>query len=514
MKKIILLITSLLLALALCLLFAACDDETTTPAASGATTTPAAGTTAAPASDGGTTPAPGTTAAPATDETTTPTVGERTPWELLGDAVVKTLTPGENAAYDALAAALAEGCTVDFSLVPNLGSAAAEGPVLPFDRFTGKMIAGKDGVYADVAFGLGQKTSNLRLQTTQNGLAFSSSVWDKVYGLTAEDLAALLGQFVGSANGAGSLLSADSSATLPFPVSIESVQALLAAIGEALPAEQSEQNGLVVITVSLTAEKLKTVVTKVNDVVKAHADLAALFPPMSDEELKETVDNIAGPGAITLTVTLNENETIRSAVLSSAGMEDIDANFTVALTMTENGGFTVDITNAENEKTSIAWTAAKEGDETTYSLTVETASAALAAPGVSVKLTLLTIVYNEKTGAYTVTVMIPATMTVEIAGKFSVSENDLTFALDTVNVTMYDGTEQVTSNDLQINLTVKVTAEHTLPAVPEVDANILEMSDEEGEAMIEALENDEIFGGVLAFFAALGESATPNPPIE
>lgn len=477
MKKIILLFTSLLLALALCVLFVACDDDTTTPEAGG---------------------------------TTEPTVDTRTPWELLKDAVIKTATPSGNAAYDALMAALADGRTVEFSLAPQSDTPAAEGQALPFDRFTGKAIGDKNGSYAEFVFGLGEKTGRFSLHTTPTGFAFTSSAWDKVYGISLDDIAKLIAE-AGETDDIPMWLFTVTEGT---QISEETVQALLGAVAETVPAEKSEQNGLVVITVTLTAEKLKALVPKINDVAKAHADFAAILPPMSDEEVKETVENIEGPGAITLTVTLNENETIRSAALAAEGMEDANENFAVALTMTENGGFTVDVTDAENGKTSIAWTVTKNGDETKYSLTVETSSTSLATSGVSVKLSLFTMVYNEKTGAYTATVTIPATMTVELAGSLSVSESALTFALNTVKITQYNGTEQVAQSVVTLNMTIKVTSEHTLPAVPAIDSNLATMTEEEVEAMGEALVNDEVFAGIIAFFGSLGESATPNPSIE
>ncbi len=476
MKKIILLFTSLLVALALCVLFVACDDDTTTPAAGG---------------------------------TTEPTVDTRTPWELLKDAVIKTATPSGNAAYDALMAALADGRTVEFSLAPQSNTSTAEGQTLPFDRFTGKAIGDKNGSYAEFVFGLGEKSCSLSLHTTPTGFAFTSSAWDKVYGISLDDIAKLIAE-AGETDDIPMWLFTAPTAQ----ISEKSVQALLDAVAEVIPAEKSEQNGLVVITVTLTSEKLKALVPKINDVIKANTDLAAVLPSMSDEEVKETVENIEGPGAYTLTVTLNENETIRSAALVAEGMEDANENFAVALTMTENGGFTVDVTDAENGKTSIAWTVTKNGDETTYNLTVETSSTSLATSGVSVKLSLFTMVYNEKTGAYTATVTIPATMTVELAGSLSISENALTFALNTVKITQYNGAEQVDQSVVTLNMTIKVTSEHTLPAVPAIDSNLATMTEEEVDAMGEALVNDEVFAGIIAFFGSLGESATPNPSIE
>lgn len=483
MKRIAMTLLVLLLASVLIVALVACDkEETSAPEGS-------SDSTSAPAGSNGT-----------AEDT-------RTPEELLNDALNKLGNGNDDLAR--LMTALESKGTVELSINPVLPAEMSSVGTLG-----GKITAIRDGAkgYLNMAFTMGENSSHISCITDGASIAFSSSVWNETYGMTTAELAAeiseMLKQIVAEIGG--------SEGELPLPsenavLSAETLRAIVEVFRKNVTLTKTvAEDQTVRLSVRIDTPVIKTIVTELGDLAKKDESIRAMLADIFGEEA--TLEEIlAGalkqidedPLTVTGEIVIGENDAIRSASMTVVAAEESNTT-SISLVIPQDGGFVLEIKAPDDMNVTIEKRVTVSGDDrkTQYAL-----------GGTSfggVTLTPVTLNYNTKTGAYSLVVAIPGQFSASLTGKYTCTSTSMEFTADTLKVTVSESPlEEGETVELRLGLSLKVTTEATVPAVPAFTP-INSLSDDEKQAILSAIAEDEVFGSLMEAIGAIGGGSQPG----
>ena len=434
-------------------------------------------------------------------ETTKP----ETPFEILLDAIDKTAASRTEEGSD-----IFERAQVGGSVAAKVTLPAG---ILPFTELNTAVYYGADKYAETISMKNGTSVLDLSLFLNGNTTVLSSSALSSAYGGTMQDVEELLSLITGgnaiSGNVTGSpalveALEGLMTNTMPLVEKYATVTPVLTEDDLTIKVEMTSANAALFIEEFIALAKADTafVAAFAATVSSAAGEPMTFYSFLAEIDIDTLIADMKAEKA---TVTADIKAT-RSRVIQSCHLivtETVDASDGTAPVTNEL--LSLKITLGTHGSLTLQLTAEEQNLYYDYDVTeTDTTRKIMVSVGVTgVTLTPITYTYNKTSGAYTLSLAIPGTLSASLSGSVTETSDTWTLTVDSLDMSVTGDslTGSLVPVSLPITASVTVKAVDTVPSAPASYKNFATLSEEELAEIVVELSENEIFSAIMEMLA-------------